>query len=128
MRVGVVAIIRKGDQLLVIRRGAAVPFPHYWAPLSGRVENGETPKAAVVREVAEEVGLRVRAERCVWECDSADDRYRLHWWLVAVEGGELTLDSREVAEARWIAPDDFSTLEPVFDTDREFFREVWPTL
>ena len=121
-------MIRSDERLLVIRRAAAVPFPHYWAPLSGKVEPGETSAAAVVREVAEEVGLQVRAERRVWECDSADGVTRLHWWLVAVEGGELRPDPREVAETRWIAAEDFGGLEPIFESDREFFAEVWPTL
>ena len=47
-------------RLLVIRRGRA-PNRGLWSVPGGRVEPGETERAAVVREVAEETGLVVAA-------------------------------------------------------------------
>jgi 8-oxo-dGTP diphosphatase len=49
-------------RLLVIRRGHA-PSAGLWSVPGGRVEPGEDEVAAVVREVAEETGLRVRPDR-----------------------------------------------------------------
>jgi 8-oxo-dGTP diphosphatase len=45
-------------RLLLIRRGHA-PSAGLWSVPGGRVEPGETEAEAVVREVAEETGLRV---------------------------------------------------------------------
>ncbi|MFD5433202.1 NUDIX domain-containing protein [Kitasatospora sp. NPDC127067] len=57
---GVVAVVRDGNgQVLLQRRSAGGP----WTPPSGIVEPGEEPAAAVVREVAEETGVRVLVER-----------------------------------------------------------------
>jgi 8-oxo-dGTP pyrophosphatase MutT (NUDIX family) len=42
VREGVVAVIRRAERLLVIKRGATVPMPGYWSPLSGKIERGET--------------------------------------------------------------------------------------
>jgi 8-oxo-dGTP diphosphatase len=51
-------------RLLLIRRGHA-PHAGLWSLPGGRVEAGESPEAAVEREVREETGLRVRAGAAV---------------------------------------------------------------
>jgi 8-oxo-dGTP diphosphatase len=49
-------------RLLLIRRGHA-PSAGLWSVPGGRMEAGEAEAEAVVREVAEETGLRVRPDR-----------------------------------------------------------------
>ena len=49
-------------RLLLVRRGHA-PSAGLWSVPGGRVEAGESEVEAVVREMAEETGLRVRPER-----------------------------------------------------------------
>jgi ADP-ribose pyrophosphatase YjhB (NUDIX family) len=49
-------------RLLLIRRGHA-PSAGLWSVPGGRMEAGESEAEAVVREVAEETGLRVRPDR-----------------------------------------------------------------
>lgn len=125
--VGVVAVVMRGNQTLVIRRGPNVPYSGYVAPLSGRLEPGESEAEAVVREVREEVGLEVIPIRRVWECPSEGGGYDLHWWLAEYAGGELVLNE-EVSEATWIYPSDFEKLENTFADDRKFYMEVFPHL
>jgi hypothetical protein len=64
----------------------------------------------------------------VWECDTDDGEHRLSWWTAETGSDELTLDAGEVGEARWVAPHEFSRLEPAFAGDREFFEKVFPAL
>ncbi|WP_448627061.1 NUDIX hydrolase [Geodermatophilus sp. URMC 64] len=55
------AVVRDAaGRLLLIRRGQE-PSRGLWSLPGGRVEAGETPEQAVVREVREETGLQVRA-------------------------------------------------------------------
>lgn len=128
----VVAVVTRDDgRVLVIQRGPQVPRPGYWAPLSGRIEPGESQPQAVVREVREEVGLRVTPLAKVWQCRTDDGVYLLHWWTARAEPGEpgeLVLEPAEVGDARWIAPETFDQLAPTFADDRRFFTDVFPTL
>ena len=124
----IVAVIRRGDRVLYIRRGPEASRSDHWAPLSGRVEAGERQEDTVVREVREEVGLEVRPLRKVWECLTDDGRYTLHWWTVEVLGGHLLLDPGEVAEARWLTVEEIHALEPTFEGDLEFFDRIFPSL
>lgn len=103
-------------------------MPGYWGPLSGRIEPAESQQAAVVREVREEVGLEVRPLAKVWECETDDGVYLIHWWSAEVGEGELVLDPVEVADARWVTPAEFLAMEPTFAGDRVFFTDVLPGL
>jgi mutator protein MutT len=61
--VGAVIFDEEG-RVLLVRRGKP-PLEGAWTLPGGRTEPGETAEAAVVREVLEETGLTVRAERLV---------------------------------------------------------------
>lgn len=124
----VVAVLRRSDRVLVIRRGPGARLPGYWAPLSGTLEPGESQEEALVREIREEVGLHATPLAKVWESTAADGKFLLHWWTAEAGPGEVTADPREVSDVVWVTPAEFLELDPVFGPDREFFREVLPPL
>lgn len=124
----IVAVLRRGDRVLVIRRGPRAMWPGYWAPLSGRVEPGETQDQALIREVREEVGLRVSPLSKVWESRTDDGRIRLHWWTAEAGPDDVIMDPGEVSDARWVTAEEFLTMAPIFTGDREFFERVLPGL
>jgi ADP-ribose pyrophosphatase YjhB (NUDIX family) len=64
------AIVVHEGRLLVVRRGRA-PGRGLWSVPGGRVERGESLQTAVVREVAEETGLEVRAGEPVGRVERA---------------------------------------------------------
>jgi 8-oxo-dGTP diphosphatase len=123
----IVAVIINGDKVLLIERASGTLFKGYWAPVSGKVEPGESQESAVVRESMEEVGLTVRPVRKVWENITTSGTYRLHWWLAEYVGGELVLDKREVSDARWVTVEEIPTFK-IFEGDREFYEKVLPSL
>lgn len=127
-RQAVVAVLIRAGRVLVIERGPLAARSGFWAPPSGRIEPGETQPEALVREVWEEVGLTVVAGAKVWECDTDDGSFRLHWWTAPAETGDLRLDPGEASAARWVAAAEFHTLTPTFDGDIPFFEKVLPTL
>lgn len=127
-REAIVAVLLRADRLLAVRRGPAVARPGYWQPVSGKIEPGETQREAVVREAREEVGLSVVPLAKVWESETDDGTFRLHWWTANAETGDVVPNPREVGEARWVTPEEFLSLDPVFEGDREFFERILPGL
>jgi 8-oxo-dGTP diphosphatase len=57
--VGVGAVVWRGDEVLLVRRGQE-PAKNSWSLPGGMVELGETMAAAIHRELAEETGVTVR--------------------------------------------------------------------
>ncbi|MGH8992672.1 MAG: NUDIX hydrolase [Acidimicrobiia bacterium] len=58
VEVAVGAVVRRGDEILLVRRGRGAGVGR-WSLPGGRVEFGETLAGAVAREVAEETGLDI---------------------------------------------------------------------
>ena len=52
------ALVYYGPKVLLVKRGPTAPWaPNLWGLPGGHIEPGETPAAAVVRELSEEVGI-----------------------------------------------------------------------
>jgi 8-oxo-dGTP diphosphatase len=59
-RIAAYGLCRDGDRVLLVRLSGSALQPGRWLPPGGGIEHGEHPADAVVREFAEETGLRVR--------------------------------------------------------------------
>ena len=79
------------------------------ATLGGRLEPGETPEAAMVREVREEIGVDVIAFQPPTVVPA--DGYRHHIFAVTAWSGEPANLGDEHAEIRWFDVAELSRLE-----------------
>ena len=72
MREAVICFVIAGDGVLLINRNKS-PFKGMWNAVGGKVEKGETPEDACVREVFEESGILIsspeRVSRFTWNYD-----------------------------------------------------------
>src|SRR5690348_13151948 len=60
----VAGLLISGDRVLLGLRAAWKDvFPGHWDAIAGRVEDGETPEAALVRELSEEIGVAATSYR-----------------------------------------------------------------
>lgn len=122
---GVVAIIEKDGKYLLVDR-ANRPYGHSF--ITGHVHYGESLRKAAIREVREEVGLRVvdcdflRKEEVHRECIENCERHLCYFYKCKV-GGEIKIDSREVKSARWYSKEAVNKLklEPL---TKEWFDEL----
>jgi 8-oxo-dGTP diphosphatase len=122
-----------GDCVLLVRRAKA-PLAGEWSLPGGAVELGETLEEAIVREVAEETGLRVVPLQVVKVFDHIDRdgkaQIRFHYVLVdflcriAREDGkraapvcEQPIEKRtlqhgsDVSDARWVRVEGLRTMK-----------------
>ena len=120
----VMAIIRKEDRFLLIKRGETIPAAGYWCPVSGRVKIGETQPEAVAREVKEEIDLEIAAVKKVHESLTDNKIYRLHWWTTEILSGEPKIMNHEVAEMKWLTKEELKALHPVFEEDINILLKV----
>ena len=77
------------------------------ALVAGYVEIGETLEQAVAREVAEEVGLKVKNLRYYGSQPWAFSSTQMMAFVADLEGSpKLTLQAEEIAAARWMSPEE----------------------
>ena len=105
------ALVRRGDRWFLQRRGLANPvLPGRWEFPGGKVEEGETPEAALIRELREEVGLVprnprpwpiligvVRLHSFLVEADEAPHTQLAWGWFTAEEMLRLPIPPMNVA-------------------------------
>lgn len=99
-----VAVILGGDgRILISRRKDDDSFGGYWEFPGGGREEGETLEACAEREVLEELGVTITAERLlrVIENPYPDRPLRLVYFLCRYISGEPR--AIDCAEARWVA-------------------------
>ncbi len=96
-------VVRDGSVLLA-RRGPTMALAGCWEFPGGKLEAGEGPAEALVRELDEELGIHVRPlrELAVSEITQGDRRIRLEGWLAELLAGEP--EAREHDALRWQAP------------------------
>jgi mutator protein MutT len=122
-RVGVGAVILDGTRVLLARRGRA-PSAGKWSIPGGLVDVGERLEDALLREIEEESGLRVRLlglcgviDRVVREQDAVRYHYVIIDYAAEPVGGRLQAGS-DAAEVRWVEVDEldqYDTTEGLAD-------------
>lgn len=103
MKLVVAALIQRGDELLICQRAANKPMPLKWEFPGGKVEPGEELRAALARELEEELGIHAKIGR---EVSTLRHVYRkddfaveLRFFKVDEFEGEMT--NRIFADMRW---------------------------
>ena len=104
------AVITRGGLVMCAQRGDDGNLPGLWEFPGGKIEQGESKQAALVREIAEELGCTVEVGR---EVTTTTHEY---------EFGEVTLTTffcrlvagtpklTEHASIKWLPPDELETI------------------
>ena len=101
----VAAIIRKENCVFATQRGYG-DYKVWWEFPGGKVEPGETPEEALVREIKEELASDILVEKYLTtvEHDYPEFHLSMACYWCSVKSGKLTLLEHEAA--RWLPLDD----------------------
>ena len=99
----VAALLQRGDELLICQRSAHKPMPLKWEFPGGKVEPGEEPRAALVRELEEELGIQAEIGREVTTLHHVycKDAFSVELRFFMVERFSGTIENRIFAAVRW---------------------------
>ena len=101
----VAAVIRDGDKIFATARGYG-EFKGWWEFPGGKIEKGETPQQALVREIKEELTATIEVGELIDTIEYDYPTFHLSmdcFWAKLVEG-ELIL--KEAEAARWLSHDE----------------------
>ena len=114
------AIVRAG-RVLAARRTEPAHLKGLWELPGGKVEPGETYDEALVREIHEELGVRVRVDEWLPLTVPITERYEMRTGVARLLEGEP--HPHEHDQLRWLGPDEFDEIAWV-EADQPFLPYV----
>jgi len=120
------AIIEYDGKILVVQRGEHQSMPLKWEFPGGKIHQGESPEACAVREVSEELNIRIAVVRSLSAVsyDYPDFSVTLHPFICTIVSGEIDLRDHEAM--LWLSPRELQTLDWVaadFSIIKEYLEE-----
>ena len=119
----VVAVVKRGNKILLIKRGVA-PHIDKWCFPTGFVEVEETPETACVRELEEEAGLKGKIGYLIGVYSEKSRLYKkvivIAYWVKAEDKEPLPGD--DAKEAKFFSLDNLPDLP--FVTHLQIIRDI----
>jgi 8-oxo-dGTP pyrophosphatase MutT (NUDIX family) len=123
-RHGVVAVITRGEEFLVIRRSQFVRAPGAFCFPGGGLERDESEQVALRRELQEELDADARILRRLW-ASSTPSGLHLAWWRAElVVGSLLRPNPAEVESIHWLSAHALLDRPDLLPTNREFLAAL----
>ena len=106
----VAAIIRKDDKIFATQRGYG-EWQDWWEFPGGKMEAGETPEEALVREIREELSAEISVDEflCTVEYDYPAFHLTMHCYLCSLVTEALHLNEHEAA--KWLGKDELLSVK-----------------
>ena len=97
----VAAIIREGDKIFATQRGYG-EWKDWWEFPGGKMEPGETPEEALVREIREELSTGISVDKFLHTIDYDYPQFHLtmHCYMCSLQNEGMHLNEHEAA--RWL--------------------------
>lgn len=117
----VCAVICSNGRILATQRGYG-DYKDGWEFPGGKVEPGESPEHAIVREIKEELDVEIEVIRYMdtVESDYPAFHIKMDCFLCRIAGGSLELKEHE--DAKWLTKETLFTVDWL-PADRKFVKE-----
>ena len=105
----VAAIIKKDEKIFATQRGTG-EFQGGWEFPGGKIEPGETPQRALIREIMEELDVKIQVNELfeIVEYDYPNFHLTMHCFWCEVISGDLIL--KEHQDAKWMNKDELDSV------------------
>ncbi|SHK84374.1 8-oxo-dGTP diphosphatase [Selenomonas ruminantium] len=106
----VAAVIKKGNKILATQRGYG-EFKDGWEFPGGKIEAGETPAEAIVREIKEELDAKIKVEDNLGLIEYDYPNFHLHMecFLCSLVSADLTLLEHE--DMKWLTAETMDNVD-----------------
>jgi len=107
----VAAIIHDGEGRIFATQRGYGDFKDWWEFPGGKMEAGETPEEALVREIREELSAEISVDEflCTVEYDYPQFHLTMHCFLCSLIGEALHLNEHEAA--RWLTKEQLDSVD-----------------
>lgn len=106
------AILIKEGRILCAQRGGEKSLPYLWEFPGGKIEQGESPHQALIRELSEELLIEVELEATIFDAVSYEYDFgvvNLTTIIGKLKSGEPVLTEHQ--EIRWLSPKELFEVE-----------------
>ena len=119
----VAAVIKKNNLFLVANRSFEANSPGIWEFPGGKVEEKETFVSALIREIEEELSLKIQVGDKITSIDlsTSDKDISVHYFYAFIVSGHINLNVH--SEFKWVARDQLSGLNYI-DGDRYILKHL----
>ncbi|MBH21397.1 MAG: 8-oxo-dGTP diphosphatase MutT [Rhodobiaceae bacterium] len=116
------ALADKTGRVLINQRPVGKDFEGYWEFPGGKIEEGETPESAIIRELKEEINIDVSAS-CLAPLSFSEMMYTNFYVVVLLyvcRKWDGYIQPQENQKIEWIQPKDIHKYK-VLPADKSFF-------
>ncbi|HEV2489639.1 MAG TPA: (deoxy)nucleoside triphosphate pyrophosphohydrolase [Candidatus Acidoferrales bacterium] len=123
--VAVAAVIVRDGRVLACQRSRKDRFPLKWEFPGGKIKKGETPQAALIRELEEELGasatIGAEIHRVRHQYPEMANRIEIIFFAARLD--EKPIENRIFEKMAWVAPAELRTLD-FLEADRELIDKL----
>lgn len=103
------AIIHNGSQILATQRGYG-DYKGSWEFPGGKLQDGESAQEAIVREIQEELRVRIQPEKLLTtvEYDYETFHLTMHCFVASILSGEIQLVEHEAM--KWLSVEELDSV------------------
>lgn len=103
-------IFNENNEVLCALRSPTMTLPNYWEFPGGKINKGEEPQAALVREIKEELGCVITVDKKVEEIEYDYETIIVHLTTYRAQILEGMPKALEHTELKWVSVKDLNNL------------------
>jgi 8-oxo-dGTP pyrophosphatase MutT (NUDIX family) len=131
MRQVVVGIISRNrnntkEYLLISSKKDFGKYTGFYYPPGGHLEENEDEKTALIREINEELGIKVNPLNKIAETPGDVKNQITHWWMCDADIVSFHLETKELSGLYWITKGKILNHKKVWPATKSFFNKYIP--